>query len=149
MLGGLDYVLCYLDGLLILQKEGEPEEEHLKKIEVVLDRLAKKGFRANLRKSFFMQKEIEHLGCLLTDKGLQPQPKKVEAMKRIEPPKNRKQLKRFLGMVNFYRDVWPKRSHTLAPLTRLAGGNKKSNYVWGPKEQAAFEEAKRMLKEKA
>lgn len=149
VLGDLDFVLCYLDDILVLQKEGESEDDHIRKIEMVLQRLEDKGFKANLRKSFFMQKEIEYLGFQLTANGIAPQPKKVDAMLRIEAPTNRKQLKRFLGMVNFYRDVWPKRSHTLAPLTRLAGGNKKSNYVWGPKEQAAFEEAKRMLKEKA
>ena len=69
-------------------------------------------------------------------------------MLRIEPPKNRKQLKRFLGMVNFYRDVYPRRSHILAPLTKLSGASKVP-YVWGPKEQAAFETAKNMLREKA
>ena len=64
-----------------------------------------------------MQKEVEYLGYLLTNEGVKPQPKKVEAMKRIKPPKNAKQLKRFLGMINFYRDVWGKRSHILAPLS--------------------------------
>ena len=93
----LDYVLVYIDDILILQREDETEDDHLNKIETVLSRLENKGFRANLRKSFFMQKELEYLGYLLTDKGLKPQPKKVEAMKRIKPPKNSKQLKQFLG----------------------------------------------------
>ena len=67
-----------------------------------------------------MQQEVEYLGFLLTNKGVKPQPKKIEAMKRIKPPKNTKQLKSFLGMVNFYRDLWPKRSEVLAPLTKLS-----------------------------
>ena len=116
----LDYVLVYLDDILVIQKEGESEDDHLKKIDEVLSRLEKKGFRANLRKSFFMQQEVEYLGFLLTNKGVKPQPKKIEAMKRIKPPKNAKQLKSFLGMVNFYRDLWPKRSEILAPLTKLS-----------------------------
>ena len=68
-------------------------------------------FEANLRKSFFMQIEIEYLTYLLTNKGVKPQPKKVEAMKRIKRPQNAKQMKSFLGLVNFYRDVW-KKGHT-------------------------------------
>ena len=67
----LDYVL---DDILILQREDETEDDHLNKIETVLSRLQDKSFRANLRKSFFMKKELEYLGYLLTDKGLKPQP---------------------------------------------------------------------------
>ena len=39
--------------------------------------------------------------------------KKVEAMKRIKPPKTSKQPKQFLGMINFYRDIWKKRSQAV------------------------------------
>jgi hypothetical protein len=42
-----------------------------------------------------MQKQVEYLGWLLTTNGLEPQPKKIETMKRIPPPKNSKQLKMF------------------------------------------------------
>ena len=144
----LDYVLVYIDDILILQREDETEDDHLNKIDTVLSRLENKGFRANLRKSFFMQKELEYLGYLLTDKGLKPQPKKVEAMKRIKPPKTSKQLKQFLGMVNFYRDIWEKRSHILAPLSKLSNVKGKE-YIWGKEQQDAFEKAKRMLEKEA
>ena len=102
LLGDLDYVLVYINDILLLQHHGKSEEDHLKKMEVVLKRLNDIGFRANLRKSFFMQQEVEYLGFLLTTEGIRPQPKKIEAMTRIKPPTNSKQLKRFLGMVNFY-----------------------------------------------
>jgi hypothetical protein len=93
ILGDLDYVLVYIDDILIIQRENETEQDHLDKVETVLHRLQTKGFRANLKKSFFMQKQVEYLGWLLTTSGLEPQPKKIEAMKRIQPPKNSKQLK--------------------------------------------------------
>ena len=48
-------------------------------------------------------------------------------------------------MINFYRDLWPRRSHTLAPLTKLSAVKKKRDFYWGAEEQNAFEEAKRML----
>ena len=57
-----------------------------------------------------MQKEIEYLGYTLTTDGVKPQKKKVEAMQRIKRPTTPIQLRTFLGLVNFYRDVWEKRS---------------------------------------
>ena len=63
-----------------------------------------------------MQKSVEYLGY--TD-GIGPQPKKIEAMERILPPQNSKQLKEFLSMINFYRDVFKRRSHILSPLNDL------------------------------
>ena len=118
LLGDLDYVLVYIDGILLLQRHDETEEDHLKKMEIVLKRLNVTGFRANLPKSFFMQQEVEYLGFLLTSDGIKPQPKKIEEMTRIKPPTNSKQLKRFLGIINFYRDIWKICSHILALLSK-------------------------------
>ena len=56
LLGHLDYCLCYIDDVLILRRANESEEEHLNNVETVLTLLQEAGFRANLRKSFFMQK---------------------------------------------------------------------------------------------
>ena len=43
-----------------------------------------------------MQQEVEYLGYLLTSDGIKPQQKKIEAIKKIKPPKNPKQLRSFL-----------------------------------------------------
>jgi hypothetical protein len=45
--------------------------------------------------------------------------KKVDAMMRLEEPKARKQLRGFIGMIKYYRDMWQHRSHVLAPFTSL------------------------------
>ena len=127
LLGDLDYVLVYIDDSLLLQRHSKSEEDHLQKMEVVLKRHNNVGFRANLLMSFFMQKEMEYLGFLLTIDRLKLQPKKIEALNRIKPPTNLKQLKRFLRMVNFYQDLWPKRSHILAPLCKLLSTTGKLN----------------------
>lgn len=148
LLGHLDHVLCYLDDIAIIQRHGETTEEHLRKVEEVIDILEKKGFRCNLRKSFFMQEEISYLGFLLTKEGIKCQPDKIQAMKRVQPPKKKKQLKSFLGKVNFYRDVFEKRSHTLKPLYTLLKGKKK-DFVWLEEHQKSFLEAKEMLSEEA
>ena len=107
-LRGLD-VLVYIDDILIIQRESQSTSDHLIQVEEVLQRLESAGFKANLRKSFFMQKSVEYLGYQLTNTGIGPQPKNIEAMDRILPPTSSKRLKRFLGMINFYRDVIQKK----------------------------------------
>ena len=118
----LDYVRVYLDDILIV--DNGSLEDHMHKVSICLGRLEKAGFKANVRKSLFAVEELEYLGFWLTRTGIQPQPKKVEAISRLTPPKTTKQLRRFLGMVNFYRDMWKERRHILTPLTELASNKK-------------------------
>jgi hypothetical protein len=141
LLGDLEYARAYIDDILIISKG--TFEEHLAQISEVLKRLDNAGFRANVRKCSFAEAELEYLGYWLTRKGIQPQPKKVEAVQRILAPKNKKQLRHFLGMVNFYRDMWRRRSHLLAPLTDLV--SKLKPFKWGELERRSFEEIKRVI----
>jgi RNase H-like domain found in reverse transcriptase len=67
----------------------------------------------------------------------------VEVIQGILSPKNKKQLRHFLGMVNFYRDMWRRCSHLLSPLTDLI--SKTKPFKWGEVEQKAFEEIKRVI----
>ena len=69
--------------------------------------------------------------------------KKVEAISNIAPPKTRKQLQSFIGMVNYYRDMWPKRSHYLAPLSTLTSKNVK--WEWTDVHQEAFDNMKKLI----
>ena len=139
----LDFVQAYLDDILITSSDSF--EDHLEKLDIVLTRLSEAGFRANLRKCFLVQDELDYLGYWLNRDGIQPQPKKVEAILRLQPPKTVRQLRTFLGMVNFYRDMWRRRSHVLAPLTKLVGKNSKTKFVWGTEQQNAFDEIKRAM----
>ena len=75
-----------------------------------------------------------------------PVPKKVEAIKNIAPPKNIHNVRKFVGMVNYYRDMWVRRSDILAPLTKLC--SKKATFVWGESQQKAFNDMKKILSQR-
>ncbi len=95
--------------------------------EEVLKRLRDAGLKVNAAKSFFCTHEIKYLGYMLTKGGIKPQIKKVQAILAIKPPYNVKELRHFLGMVQYYRDMWVKRSEMLAPLSDLVGGQRGTN----------------------
>ena len=69
--------------------------------------------------------------------GIKPQPEKISAMVAIKPPTSVKELHKFLGMVQYYRDLSEKHSHMLAPLTNLVGacGHTKATRAKGTKWQ--------------
>jgi hypothetical protein len=79
----------------------------------------------------------------VTQQGIQPLPEKVDAMLKMDEPKTKKQLRAFVGLVNYYRDMWRRRSHVLAPLTTLCSATQK--WVWGEEQKQAFEEVKKMI----
>jgi hypothetical protein len=64
-------------------------------MEQVLDRLQKATLRANLRKCYFGESKIDYRGREITRDGIQPQPKKVEAILKLIPPKKKRQLRHF------------------------------------------------------
>ena len=124
-------------------------DEHLQKMETVLTRLRDAGLKVNAAKSLFCAHEIEYLGYILTRGGTKPQPKKVQAMLALNPPHNVKELRHFLGMVQYYWDMWVRRSEMLAPLTDLVGEcgetkttrmnkTKKKPWRWDPIHQQAL-----------
>jgi hypothetical protein len=78
----------------------EKIEEHAAIMEQVLERLPKANFRENLRKCSFGEAKIDYLGYEITRDGIQPQPKKVEAILKLSPPKTKCQLRHFLGTIN-------------------------------------------------
>jgi len=141
VVGDLEYTRAYLADILIVTNGSF--HDHLDKLNTVLSRLNDGGFRANVRKCNFATGDLEYLGYQLTRTGIKPQPKKVEAIQRISPPTNKKQLRHFLGMVNYYRDMWRHRSHLLAPLSSMV--SKTVPFKWTQEHQNSFDEMKRVI----
>ncbi len=117
LFNGLEFVRTYINDLLCLTKGSF--EDHLEKLERVLQRLRQAGLKVNGKKSFFAKTELEYLGYWITREGIKPLPDKVKAILAIDAPKTRKELRSFIGIVNYYRDMWVRRSHVLAPLASL------------------------------
>ena len=138
---GLDTVCVYIDELLHVTKGSWTE--HLTVLEEMFTRLQKAGLKVNASKSCFGAHKFDYLGYHVTCDGVMPIPKKVEAIQALTVPKTRKQLRQFIGMINFYREMWQKRSELLAPLTALTSKNVK--YDWKDEHQKCFDAIKRVI----
>ena len=110
---------------------------------MVLARLSTAGMRVNASKSKFFAEQIEYLGYWITRQGIQPVHNKIEAIPKIKAPKTRKELRQFIGIVNYYRDMWFRRSELLAPLTSLTSN--KVKFEWLSTHQQAFEKIKKVI----
>ncbi len=95
----LEYVQACLDYLLCISRSSL--EDCLEKLEEVLRRLCDAGLKVDAETSTFCALEIEYLGYILTRDGIKPQSNKVQAILAIQPPKNVKELRHFLGMVQY------------------------------------------------
>jgi hypothetical protein len=151
LMESLEYVRAYLDDLVCISKLSL--EDHQEKLEEVLRRLCEAGLKVNAAKSTFFALEIEYLGYVLTRDGIKPQSNKVHAILAIKPPTGVKQLRHFLGMVQYYCYLWARRSNMLTPLTSLVGecgqtkttkakGTKKVPWHWDEVHHRAFNHIK-------
>ena len=116
ILQGLSGVCTYLDDILVT---GKTADEHIKNLNAVLTRLREAGMRLKKAKCQFSLRKIEHLGHVISSKGLEPATSKVTAIVDAPSPHNVSQLKSLLGLVNYYGKFLPNLSTTLTPLYRL------------------------------
>ncbi len=124
-------------------------EHHLQLVHTILTKLQENGFAVNPLKCSWAVKKTDWLGYWLTPTGLKPWKKKIDAVLKMEAPKTLKESCGFIGMVNYYRDMWPHRAHILTPLTSQTGAPKKGHpqqkYVWMEEMQAAFDQMKALM----
>jgi len=141
VLSGMAGVIVYCDDMLLYSAR----DNHLGLIDTVLQKLHNSGLVVNKQKSEFFKDSVDFLGHTLTSTEIIPSDKHLQALKNFEPPKTVKQLRRFLGMMNFYRKFLPNLSALTQPLTSLTSS--KASFHWSPDAQASFEKLISMLEQ--
>ena len=140
VLNGLNFAFAYLDDIIIFS---ETAEEHMKHIQIIIDRLKAAQLKLKKSKCAFFKKELHYLGHLLTTEGIKPQLEKVKAVHEMKPPTSPKGVREFIGMVGFYRKFISRFADAARPLTKLTRRN--SKFTWTDDCQTGFEYLKTAL----
>lgn len=108
-------VLVYMDDIIIFS---ETYDEHWKHLEATLKKLEKHNLKIQLDKTEFCKPELLFLGHIISERGIEPNPEKVKAVKEFKLPKTEKEIKSFLGLTGFYRKMIPNYAKIASPMTK-------------------------------
>ena len=132
VLTGLPNVTAYCDDILLFT----PPDQHVQELDMLLQKLHSAGLVVNKQKSIFLTTSVKFLGHTLTENGYKPSEDKLAGIRNFATPTTARQVRRFLGLVNFYRKFIPKAAELQTPLTALTRQN--TPFLWSSDCQTAF-----------
>ena len=142
LMGCSSFVMGYLDDIIIFSKT---EEEHLQHLEEIFVRLRKFGLKMKREKCSFFKKHIQYLGHLVSEKGFEPLPEKLESIRKMPAPRTAKEVKQFLGLIGYYQKFVPHFADISRPLTKLTRHN--VTFEWTDQCAKAFNHLHELLME--
>ena len=122
---------------------GVDQESHGQSLSLLFKRLKEKGITLRPEKCKFNQSQITFFGYTWSSQGLSPDPKKVEAVAKLDPPTDPGQVRSILGMTNYCSRFIPKYSDITAPLRELTRDG--TTWHWDTEQNEAFDKLKQIL----
>ena len=141
VLHGLPSVYVYIDDVLVATAT---TKQHLKDLRAVFERLAAQGIIINPNKCLFGVISLNFLGHNIDCHGISPTREKVQAIREFPQPQSQRQLRRFIGLVNFYHRFLPHCAELMLPLHSLLKGKSRS-ITWTDTATASFNATKEAL----
>ena len=139
VLAGLIYVICemYIDDCNVFAKD---TDELVFRLRLIFERFRKHNIFLKPNKCFLGYSEIDYVGKVLSAEGLKMSQERIRQVLDFPKPDISKQLKSFLGLVNYFHDFIRNASSILQPLHRLLQNyNKTKKIVWTPEAEQAFD----------
>ena len=129
----IEYLLIYMDDILIATPD---EEKHLEMLGKVFDALSRASLKVHPGKCMFANTSATTLGYLMDSTGLRPGPKNLEKIREWPPPKDVTGVRAYLGLLNYYRSHIQGFAHLAEPLTDLL--RKDITFEWTDACQNSF-----------
>ena len=135
VLSGLHWEIClvYLDDIIIFSRSFE---EHLMRLRTVLSRLRDANLKLSPKKCKLFRREVHFLGHVVSSRGVETDPAKIEAVVAWPRPRNLKEVRSFLGLCSYYRRFVKGFSTIAKPLHQLT--EKDHKFLWTPECEEAF-----------
>ncbi|XP_031392283.1 uncharacterized protein LOC116204334, partial [Punica granatum] len=130
----------YVDDMIAKSKEGE---DHLVNLRRLFERLKKYKLRLNPAKCTFGAKSGKLLGFVVSERGIEVDPDKVKAIRELPPPSTAREVRSFLGRLNYIARFIANLSDKCQPLFRLL--RKNAAIEWDDDCQKAFDDIKTYL----
>ena len=137
-----DFVLVFLDDILIYSRTLEEHEVHVSK---VLNVLRQQKLYAKESKCEFFKSEVEFLGHMVGRNGIRMMEDKVQAINEWPTPTKVADVRAFLGTAGYYRKFIKQFSLIAAPLTDLTKDDVK--FEWTDRQEQSFRQLKRAIVE--
>ena len=96
----LNWCIIYLDDVIVFSKM---PEEHIERLEAVFKKIRGASFKLKSSKCELFKKRMHYLGHIVSDKGIETDPKKIEAIFKSPGPHTVHEVRKFLGFTNYYR----------------------------------------------
>lgn len=109
----------YIDDIIIFSKD---DETHYQNLDTIFRTLQQANMKCQLDKCEFMKRKVEFLGFVVSDKGIETSPTKVQAISDFPIPRTLKELRSFLGLSGYYRRFIPNYAKLAKPLSSLLRG---------------------------
>lgn len=135
-----DFTVNYIDDILVFS---ETFEKHIEHLSLLLEAILKEGFKLKFTKCHFAQDSVKYLGHIIKNNTVTPLKDNLIAIKEFPIPKTQKNVRQFLGKINFYGKYVPNMSIILDPLHNLL--RKGEKFVWSDKCQESFDTMKKLL----
>ena len=123
-----------MDDIIIVTRGSK--QDHERKLFDVLNKIEKDGYRASKKQSEFFMKQTKWLGHEIDENRIKPNEEKVEAILKLNPPENIKELKSFLGAIQYMAKFLPKFSERTDRLRKPLKKNEPWN--WGTEQNEDF-----------
>jgi transposase InsO family protein len=133
-------VMVFIDDVVVYSKNPADHQRH---VDQVLTTLETAGLTLKDSKCTWAQSQIDLLGFVVSKGGISPQSNKTDAIRDLPDPTDLHELRRFLGMTSYYRQLIPNYARHADPLYKLT--KKDVSWNWGEREMAAFKNLKSAL----
>ena len=140
ILFGIEGVRISVDDVIIY---AETMTELLRRIRKVLDRCRQYNLKLNRSKCEFGVQQITILGHVVSERGIEPDVAKTEAIKATPPPSNVSDLRSFLGTCGYVSKFIPSYANIVEPLRKLTRNGQK--WTWEKEQAKAFKALKEAL----